>query len=72
MKQDMKPQALILTALLLVACSPKQEQKATKLYTDRPPVEERAFVSPAIDAVTEAVAARITHPKLREMFQTRK
>ena len=65
----MKPQALILTTLLLVACTPKQEQKATKLYTDRPPVEERAFVSPAIDAVTETVAAQITHPKLREMFR---
>ena len=66
----MKPQALILTALLLAACAPKpQEQKTTKLYTDRPPVEERAFVSPAIDAATEAVAAQITHPKLREMFK---
>ena len=40
-----------------------------KLYTDRPPVEERAFVSPAIDSVTEAVAAQITHPKLAEMFR---
>ena len=40
-----------------------------KLYTDRPPVEERAFVSPAIDSVTEAIAAQITHPKLAEMFR---
>ena len=47
----MKPQkALILTLLALVACAPKpkQEEKTTKLYTDRPPVEERAFVSPAM------------------------
>ncbi len=66
---DMKPYALILTVLLLAACAPKPQEKAAKLYTDRPPVEERAFVSPAIDAATEAIAARITHPKLREMFR---
>ena len=65
----MKPQALILTLLTLVACTPKQEEKTTKLYTDRPPVEERAFVSPAVDAATEAIAAQITHPKLKEMFR---
>ena len=68
----MKPQkALILTLLALVACAPKpkQEEKTTKLYTDRPPVEERAFVSPAVDAATEAIAAQITHPKLQEMFR---
>ena len=66
----MKPKALILTLLALVACgNPKPQEKAVRLYTDRPPVEERAFVSPAVDSVTEAVAARITHPKLREMFR---
>ena len=68
----MKPQkTLILTLLVLVACAPKpkQEEKTTKLYTDRPPVEERAFVSPAVDAATEAIAAQITHPKLQEMFR---
>ena len=65
----MKPQALILGILTLAACgNPPQEQTA-KLYTDRPPVEERAFISPAIDSVTEAVAAQITHPKLAEMFR---
>ena len=64
----MKPQALFLVFLTLVACSPKQD-KTTKLYTDRPPVEERAFVSHAIDSVTEAVAAQITHPKIAEMFR---
>ena len=68
----MKPQiALILPLLALVACAPKppQEEKTTKLYTDRPPVEERAFVSPAVDAATEAIAAQINHPKLQEMFR---
>jgi meiotically up-regulated gene 157 (Mug157) protein len=66
----MKPKTLILTLLALVACgNPKPQEKAVRLYTDRPPVEERAFVSPAVDSVTEAVAARITHPKLREMFR---
>ena len=66
----MKAQALILPLLLLVACAPKpQEEKTAKLYTDRPPVEERAFVSPAVDAATEAIAAQITHPKLAEMFR---
>ena len=65
----MKPQALILTLLFLAACTPKSEEKTTKLYTDRPPVEERAFVSPAVDADTEAIAAQITHPKLKEMFR---
>ena len=65
----MKPQALIITLLLLTACAPKTQEKKTKLYTDRPPVEERAFVSPAVDAATEAIAAQITHPKLAEMFR---
>jgi hypothetical protein len=68
----MKPQKiLILTLLALVSCTsrPQQEEKSTKLYTDRPPVEERAFVSPAVDAATEAIAAQITHPKLQEMFR---
>ena len=64
-RHDMKPQALIL--LLLVACAPKAQEK--RPYTDRPPVEERAFVSPAVDSVTEAIAAQITHPKLTEMFR---
>ena len=61
--------ALILTLFLLASCAPKPQEKAMKLYTDRPPVEERAFVSPAIDSVTEAVATQITHPKLAEMFR---
>ena len=61
--------ALILTLILLASCAPKPQEKAMKLYTDRPPVEERAFVSPAIDSVTEAVATQITHPKLAEMFR---
>ena len=61
--------ALILTLFLLASCAPKPQEKAMKLYTDRPPVEERAFVSPAIDSVTEAIAAQITHPKLAEMFR---
>ncbi|MBQ3439998.1 MAG: glycoside hydrolase family 125 protein, partial [Bacteroidales bacterium] len=67
----MRPQkALILALLALTACAPKTQEKAeTKLYTDRPPVEERAFVSPAVDAATEAIAAKITHPKLAEMFR---
>ena len=65
----MKPQALILGILTLAACgNPPQEQTA-KLYTDRPPVEERAFVSPAVDAAIETIAAQITHPKLAEMFR---
>ena len=61
----------MLTLLALAACAPKppQEEKTSKLYADRPPVEERAFVSPAVDAATEAIAAQITHPKLREMFR---
>ncbi len=64
------PKALILSLLALAACAPKpQQEKALKLYTDRPPVEERTFVSPAIDSVTEAIAAQITHPKLQEMFR---
>ena len=64
----MKPQiTLILALLALATCQPKPQEK--KLYTDRPPVEERAFVSPAIDSVTEAVAAQITHPKIAEMFR---
>ena len=63
-----KPQiTLILTLIALTACHPKPQEK--KPYTDRPPEEERAFVSPAIDSVTEAVAAQITHPKLAEMFR---
>ena len=67
----MRPQkALILALLALTACAPKTQEKAeTKLYTDRPPVEERAFVSPDVDAATEAIAAKITHPKLAEMFR---
>ena len=65
----MKPQALILGILTLAACgNPPQEQTA-KLYTDRPPVEERAFVSPAVDAAIETITAQITHPKLAEMFR---
>ena len=64
-RHDMKPQVLIL--LLLVACAPKAQEK--RPYTDRPPVEERAFVSPAVDSVTEAIAAQITCPKLKEMFR---
>ena len=65
----MKPQALILGILTLAACgNPPQEQTA-KLYTDRPPVEERAFVSPAVDAAIETIAAQITHPTLAEMFR---
>ena len=44
----MKPlKALILSALAL-ACSPKPQENAPKTYTDRPPVEERTFVSPAV------------------------
>ena len=67
----MRPRiTLILTLFALAACGPKpKEEKTTKLYTDRPPVEERAFVSPAVDAAVEAIAAQITHPKLREMFR---
>ena len=67
----MRPRiTLILTLFALAACGPKpKEEKITKLYTDRPPVEERAFVSPAVDAAVEAIAAQITHPKLREMFR---
>ena len=65
----MKPQALILTLLLMTACAPKPQQEAKKPYTDRPPKEERAFVSPAVDAATEAIAAQITHPKLKDMFR---
>ena len=65
----MKPQALILGILTLAACGNPPQEQTTKLYTDRPPVEERAFISPAIDSVTEAVAAQITHPKLAEMFR---
>ena len=65
----MKPQALILTVLLFAACAPKPQEKGAKPYTDRPPVEERAFVSPAVDAAIEDIAAQITHPKLREMFR---
>ena len=64
----MKPQiTLLLTLLALASCHPKPQGK--KPYTDRPPVEERAFVSPAIDSVTEAIAAQITHPKIAEMFR---
>ena len=70
-QNDMKPQkALILALVVLTACgNPQPREKTTKLYTDRPPVEERAFVSPAVDAATEAIAAQITHPKLAEMFR---
>ena len=67
-KNMTKPQiTLLLTILALTSCHPKPQEK--KPYTDRPPVEERAFVSPAIDSVTEAIAAQITHPKLAEMFR---
>ena len=65
----MKPQTLILTLILLVSCAPKPQEKGAKPYTDRPPLEERAFVSPAVDAAVEDIAAQITHPKLREMFR---
>ena len=65
----MNPKALILTILLLASCAPKPQEKVAKPYTDRPPVEERAFVSPVVDSVTEAVATQITHPKLQEMFR---
>ena len=65
----MKPQALILTIILLVSCAPKPQEKGAKPYTDRPPVEERAFVSPAVDAAIENISAQITHPKLREVFR---
>ena len=65
----MKPQALILTILLLASCAPKTQEKGAKPYTDRPPVEERAFVSPAVDSAIENIAAQITHPILREMFR---
>ena len=70
-QNDMKPQkALILALAVLTACgNPQPQEKTAKLYTDRPPVEERAFVSPAVDAATEAIAAQITHPKLAEMFR---
>ena len=69
-RHDMKPHALILSLLLMTACAPKTKEEAPKKpYTDRPPVEERAFVSPAVDAATEAIAAQITHPKLAEMFR---
>ena len=64
----MKPQiTLLLTLLALASCHPRPQEK--KPYTDRPPVEERAFVSPAVDSVTEAIAAQITHPKIAEMFR---
>lgn len=62
----MKLIILILTTLILASCAPKPKEKS---YADRPPVEERAFVSPAIDSVTEAIAAQLTHPKLVEMFR---
>jgi len=65
----MNIKSLILPILLFAACTPKPQEKAAKPYTDRPPVEERAFISPAVDSVTEAVAAQITHPKLMEMFR---
>ena len=66
----MKPQiALILTLLTLASCAPKPQEKVVKMYTDRPPVEERTFVSHAVDSVTEAVAAQITQPKIAEMFR---
>ena len=67
----MRPRkALIFILLALAACAPKpKEGKSAKLYADRPPVEERAFVSPVVDAATEAIAAQITHPKLQEMFR---
>jgi meiotically up-regulated gene 157 (Mug157) protein len=65
----MKAPSLILTLLLLAACAPKAQEKAAKTYTGRPPVKERAFVSQAVDSVTEAVATQITHPKLAEMFR---
>ncbi|MBQ1648742.1 MAG: hypothetical protein II047_09880 [Bacteroidales bacterium] len=65
----MRITTLILPLLLLAACTPKPQEKAAKPFTDRPPVEERAFISPAVDSVTEAVAAQIIHPKLVEMFR---
>ena len=64
----MKPQTLILL-LLLASCAPKPQENAPKMYTDRPPVEQRTFVSPAVDSVIEAVGAQLTHPKLAEMFR---
>ena len=67
--REMRIKALFLTSLFLAACAPKPQEKTAKTYTDRPPVEERAFVSQAVDSVTEAVAAQITHPKLVEMFR---
>ena len=68
----MKPQALILTLLLIASCAPKPQEEEVefkKAYTDRPPMEERAFVSPAVDAAVDSIAALITHPKLKEMFR---
>ena len=59
----------ILPLLLLAACGNPPRENASKPYTDRPPVEERAFVSPAVDAAIEATASQITHPKLAEMFR---
>ena len=54
--------------LLLAACGNPSQETTAQTYTDRPPVEERSFVSPAVDAATEAIAAQITHPKLAEML----
>ena len=36
--------------------------------SQRPPVEKRLFVSQAVEAKIEEVAAQLTHPKLRWMF----
>ena len=65
----MKPQKALFLIALALSCAPKPQENAPKLYTDRPPVEERTFVSPAVDSVINAVAAQITHPKLAEMFR---
>ena len=65
----MKALTFLTVLLALASCAPKPQEKTAGPRTDRPPVEERLFVSPAVDSVLEAVAARITAPKVAEMFR---
>ena len=57
----MRPQkALILILLALASCAPKppQEEKTTKLYTDRPPAEEQALQRYAV----------VDHPEFGKIY----
>ncbi|MDE6048849.1 MAG: glycoside hydrolase family 125 protein [Paramuribaculum sp.] len=52
-----------------VAASPVCESDNTLVSGNRPPVGERLFVSPVIEAQIEAVKCQLKNPKLAKMFE---